>query len=120
VTGFGELGGRRRRLRGGTSGRAATSAVRWANSVGAALTSRRELGPAESHLMLGTGILLTVVAVVAILWPRILTIPIAVLAAWVGFASLLRAWRLGRERVVANSSGVLVGGATEPVPERLP
>ena len=95
----GSSGRRRRRLRDGTSGRAATSAVRWANSVGAALTSRRELGPAESHLMLGTGILLTVVAVVAVLWPRVLTIPIAVLAAWVGFASLLRAWRLGRERL---------------------
>jgi cardiolipin synthase len=38
-------GRRRHRMRGGTSGRAATSAVRWANSVGAALTSRRELGP---------------------------------------------------------------------------
>jgi cardiolipin synthase len=111
---------RRRRLRDGTSGRAATSAVRWANSVGAALTSRRELGPAESHLMLGAGILLAVVAVVALLWPRVLTIPIAVLAAWVGLASLLRAWRLARERVAGISAPVPLAGATGPVPERLP
>jgi cardiolipin synthase len=116
-------GGRSRRplrLRDGSSGRAATSAVRWANSVGAALTSRRELGPAESHLMLGAGILLTVVAVVALLWPLLLTIPIAVLAAWVGLASLLRAWRLGRERVASLASPAPLRGATEPAAERLP
>jgi cardiolipin synthase A/B len=116
----GERVRRRRRLRDGSSGRAATSAVRWANSVGAALTSRRELGPAESHLMLGAGIMLTVVAAVAILWPRVLTIPIAVLAAWVGLASLLRAWRLARERLAGQAPPVVLGGATEPVPERLP
>ena len=111
---------RRPRLRDGSSGRAATSAVRWANSVGAALTSRRELGPAESHLMLGAGILLTVVAIVAILWPRVLTIPFAMLAAWVGIASLLRAWRLARERIATAPPSVPLRGATEPVPERLP
>ena len=110
----------RRRLRDGSSGRAATSAVRWANSVGAALTNRRELGPAESHLMLGAGILLCVVAVVAVLWPWVLTIPIAALAAWVGIASLLRAWRLAQERLSATPPPVPMRGATEPVPERLP
>jgi hypothetical protein len=70
--------------------------------------------------MLGAGILLTVVAIVAVLWPRLLTIPIAVLAAWVGLASLLRAWRLARERVADMAPAVSMRGATEPVPERLP
>ena len=110
----------RRRPRDGSSGRAATSAVRWANSVGAALTNRRELGPAESHLMLGAGILLCVVAVVAVLWPWVLTIPLAALAGWVGIASLLRAWRLAQERLSATPPAVPMRGATEPVPERLP
>ena len=116
----GERSHRRRRLRDGSSSRAATSAVRWANSVGAALTSRRELGPAESHLMLGAGILLCVVAVVAVLWPRVLTIPLAALAAWVGIASLLRAWRLAQERISATRPPAPMRGATEPLPERLP
>jgi cardiolipin synthase len=111
---------RRRRMRGGSSGRAATSAVRWANSVSAALTSRRELGPAEGHLMLGAGLLLTVAAGVTVLWPRVVAIPLAVLAAWVGLASLLRAWRLSRDRIAGTAPATPAHGATGPVPERLP
>jgi cardiolipin synthase len=110
---------RRRALRERGSGRAATSAVRWANSVGAALTSRRELGPAESHLMLGAGILLAVVAVVGVLWPRVITIPLAILAAWVALTSLVRAWRLAREQDGAADLPS-IAGATEPLAKRLP
>lgn len=110
----------RPRLRRGSSSRAATSAVRWANSVSAALTSRRELGPAESHLMLGAGLLLTIAAAVAVLWPRVVAIPLAVLAAWVGITSLVRAWRLSRERISGAAPPVAVRGATEPAAERLP
>jgi hypothetical protein len=50
----------------------------------------------------------------------VLTIPIAALAAWVGIASLLRAWRLAQERLSATRPPVPMRGATEPVPERLP
>ncbi len=110
----------RPRLRRGSSSRAATSAVRWANSVSAALTSRRELGPAESHLMLGAGLLLTIAAMIAVLWPRVVAIPLAVLAAWVGITSLVRAWRLSRERMSGAAPPVAVRGATEPAAERLP
>ena len=111
---------RRRGLRERGSGRAATSAVRWANSVGAALTSRRELGPAESHLMLGAGILLAVVAVVGVLWPRVITIPLAIVAAWVALTSLVRAWRLAREQEVDVHLPSPISGATEPLAKRLP
>jgi cardiolipin synthase len=113
-------GPRRRRIRGASSGRAATSAVRLANSVGAALTSRRELGPAEGHLMLGAGLALTFAAVVAVLWPRVVAIPLALLGAWIGLASLLRAWRLSRESIAAEAPARPVHGATGPVAERLP
>ncbi len=113
-------GRRWRGLRERGSGRAATSAVRWANSVGAALTSRRELGPAESHLMLGAGVLLGVVAVVGVLWPRVITIPLAIVAAWVALTSLLRAWRLAREQEIGAEIHASISGATEPLTKRLP
>lgn len=109
-----------RRLRERGSGRAATSAVRWANSVGAVLTNRRELGTAEGRLMLGAGILLTAIALLAIFWPLVLTIPIAVLAAWVAFASFLRAWRMWRQRPKDSLMPAQVVGATGPAAERLP
>ena len=43
---------RRGRVRGGSSSRAAAGAMRFANSVGAAITDRRVLGDAESGLLL--------------------------------------------------------------------
>lgn len=109
----------RRQVRAASSGRAATTAARWANSVGAALTNRRELGPAEGRLMLAAGLVLTAAAAVAVIWPRIVTIPLALIAAWVGLASLVRAWRLSRDRVTAAPPRP-VPGATGSVTERLP
>ncbi len=38
--------------------------------------------------------LLLALAAVAVLIPRLLTIPVAVVAAWVGVTLLVRAWRL--------------------------
>lgn len=116
-------GGARRRWprpNDGSSGRAATSAVRWANSVGAALTSRRELGPTESRLMAVAGAALALLALVAFLWPRVVAIPIALVAFWVGVSSLIRAWRLSRRRTAPASKPLPVAGATIPAAERLP
>ena len=48
--------------------------------------------------MLGAGILLAVVAVIGVLWPRVITVPLATVAAWVALTSLVRAWRLAREQ----------------------
>lgn len=114
--------GRRRwrRLARGQSSRAATSAVRWVNSVGAAIANRRELGPAESRLMASIGLLLLVVAAVAVVWPRMVAIPVALLAFWLAVGSITRAWRLRTAPGLAAPSPKVVQGATEATPERLP
>ena len=72
----------RGRARGGSSGRAAAGALRLANTMSAAMTNRRVLGPAEST-SLGVGaIALAVIALAAFLVPRLVAWPIGALAAW--------------------------------------
>jgi cardiolipin synthase len=70
------------------------------SAVGAAITNHRTLGAAEAKAMGGGGILLVLIAIVALLWPRLLTVPLAVLLLWVAAALFARAWRLrhGGER----------------------
>ncbi len=82
---------------GGSSGRAAASALRIANSVGAAITNRRALGPAESGPLLIAGAVLLVIAILALIWPRMIAWPFAVLAIWIG-ASLLARYLASRKR----------------------
>ena len=83
------------RRAGGSSGRAAASALRLAHSMGSALGNRRVLGHGEmSSLPWIAGVLL-VFAIVAIAWPRLLAWPLALLAAWLGLAVAARylRWR---------------------------
>lgn len=89
---------RRRRQRGFVSSgsAAAAGAIRVANAVGAAMANRRLLGPAECGLLLATGVLLLVVASLGAIWPRLLALPAAGLACYVGLALLWRAHRLRR------------------------
>ncbi|MBA8884854.1 phospholipase D-like domain-containing protein [Dokdonella fugitiva] len=81
---------RNARAQGGSSGRAAAGALRLANSIGAAITNRRVLGPAECAPLLVAGISLLVAAVLALAWPRLVAWPLAVLATWIGIALVAR------------------------------
>jgi len=82
--------------RRGSPGRLAAGAVGLGSAVSAAIINHRALGPAESKVLaLGGGLLLVIMAV-AVAIPRLLTIPIAVLAAWMATTLLVRAWRLRR------------------------
>jgi cardiolipin synthase A/B len=84
---------------GGSSGRAAAGALRIANSVGAALTNRRVLGDSSSGpLFIGT-LALTMLAVIAILWPAWIGWPFGVLAGWFALNLGIRAWRVQRRRL---------------------
>jgi cardiolipin synthase len=88
----------RPRRPGGSSGRAAAGALRIANTVGAALTDRRVLGDTETGPLL-TGIgALAVLAVVAALWPAVVSWPLAVLSGWFAFNLGIRGWRIQRQR----------------------
>ena len=87
-----------RRALSGSAGRAAAGAVGVGAAVGAALTSRRSLGPAEANLLGVVALILIALAALAVLWPPALAYPIAVIAAWAGIVALLRARTLWRER----------------------
>jgi cardiolipin synthase A/B len=76
---------------GGSAGRAAAGALRVANTVGAAMTDSRVLGSAEADLMLGVGLALLALSLVAFAWPRIAAFPLALIGAWIGVSLLIRA-----------------------------
>ncbi len=90
--------GRRPHLvrQGGSSGRAAAGALRLANSMSAAITNRRVLGPAESTSLGGGALVLAALAAVSIFWPAVIAWPLAGLALW--FAIILAARYLGALR----------------------
>jgi cardiolipin synthase len=79
---------------GGSASRAAAGALRIGNSVTAALTDRRVLGPAEAGVMAKVGVVLVALAAAGIAWPEILAIPFAILGGWIGAALVIRAIRL--------------------------
>lgn len=85
---------RHRRSRGGSASRAAAGALRLSNTVGAAITSRRVLGPAEAGTMTGFAVALLAFAALAVLWPWLITIPLALLAGWFAVSLLVQAHQL--------------------------
>jgi cardiolipin synthase len=88
----------RPRRPGGSTSRAAAGALRIANTVGAVLTDRRVLGDTERGPLLVGIIVLTVLAVVAIAWPKALSWPIATFSVWFAFNLAIRLWRLRRRK----------------------
>jgi cardiolipin synthase A/B len=91
---------------GGSSSRAAAGALRIANSVGAALSSRqlRDDNP-NGPLLLGT-LLLAAVAVVAVLWPAWIAWPVGALCGWFSLSLGVRAWRHRGKRLETRGGRV--------------
>ena len=92
-----------RPARRGSPGRLAAGAVGLGSAVSAAITNHRALGPAEAKVMALAGAILMVIAVLAVAAPRLLTVPLAVLALWIGVTLLVRAWRLRRFRAAPEA-----------------
>ena len=84
---------------GGSTGRAAAGAVRLGNAIGAAITEHRVLEPGEGRLIASVGLALLALAAVGLIWPRVIMVPLAVIAIWVGGALLARGFGLQRTRV---------------------
>jgi cardiolipin synthase len=78
------------RARGGSSGRAAAGALRLANSVSAAISNRRVLGPSESGPLLWSGLLLLVASAIGFVWPRVVAWPLTALTLWIGVSLVVR------------------------------
>ena len=62
------------------------------------MTGRRVLGPAEAKIMAAAGIALLLLGLLAAVWPRLIAVPLAVIAIWLAASLLFRAWTLRRER----------------------
>lgn len=93
---------RRAVRRPGSAGRAAAGAVSIGSAMGAAMTGRRVLGPAEARIMGAAGIALLVLGLLALVWPRVIAVPLGVIAIWLAASLLLRARTLHRERTRAR------------------
>jgi cardiolipin synthase len=94
-------GGRARRPapgQGGSAGRAAAGALRLSNTMGAAITDRRVLTPVEASIVAKLGVALIVLAVLALLWPMLVAVPIAVLVLWLGGALVAKGYVLYRQQ----------------------
>ena len=86
----------RRGSRRGSAGRAAAGAIGIGNAVGAAITNRRVLGPAEARVMAVAASLLLLLSIVAVKWPRGVTFPLAFFGTWISIALFIRAYKLHR------------------------
>ena len=122
-TDAGSVGGARRvsrRAVSGSAGRAAAGAFSVGSALGAALTDRRILGPAEAGLLfLMSGVAIGI-GVLAALWPRVLAWPVALVAMWSGIAWAakgisLRRGRRGGPRVEQLEDAM--SGSGEQAPE---
>ncbi|HEY0173378.1 MAG TPA: phospholipase D-like domain-containing protein [Pyrinomonadaceae bacterium] len=85
-----------RTSRKGSTSRAAAGFIGVGSAVGAAITNRRVLGPAEARLMGMAGATLLALSMVAMKWPRGLTYPLAFIGTWVALSLFIRAYKLHR------------------------
>jgi cardiolipin synthase len=81
----------------GSVGRAGAGAIRLGNTLGAAITNHRILGPAEARITGIGGLLLLILALIGIFLPRGLSIPLAVICGWLAVSFLIRTYKLARE-----------------------
>jgi cardiolipin synthase len=79
---------------GGRAARAAAGALRIGNTVSSAFSNRRILGPAEAGMMFSFALGFLVFAAVVLMLPLAVTVPLALLALWIGLTLLVRAWRI--------------------------
>ena len=97
---------RSRRGRGmgvsGSASRAAAGALRLGNTVGAAMTNRRVLGPAEAGIMVWGAVAILLLVAVGLTWPRLIVVPLAALGLWVGVSLLVRAHLLRQQQRQAS------------------
>jgi cardiolipin synthase A/B len=87
---------RRPKLAAGSSGKAAAGALSIGSAVGAAISNRRTLGPAEARALAGAGLLLVAFAAAALVWPRLVSIPVALFCGWLAISLFIHALRLHR------------------------
>jgi cardiolipin synthase len=74
-------------------GRFLAGAFGMGSSVGATLTRRRALGPAEAGILTAGGLSLIALGLLALVFPIILAYPVALVGIWIGAVLLSRAFK---------------------------
>lgn len=82
----------------GGGGRAAASAIRFGNALGAAFTGRRVIEPVEARMTVTAGAAFLLLALLFGFFPRGLAYPLLALFVWFGIALLYRGYLLRRSR----------------------
>ncbi|MBZ5659614.1 MAG: cardiolipin synthase B [Acidobacteriia bacterium] len=78
----------------GSGGRAMVGLLRAGNTLGAAITSRRGLGPPEVGALAISAALVLCVTILGAIWPLVISIPVVLFCVWVVLALLVRIYRL--------------------------
>jgi cardiolipin synthase len=117
----GERSTKRQRVHGagGSSSRAAAGVLRLAHNMSAALGTQRVLGRAEANTLPWATVALLSFAVVAIVWPRAIAWPLAVVCALLGFslfAGFVRAHKAAASRPPAKVPAATTEAAAESAP----
>lgn len=81
---------------GGSVGRAVAGAIRIGSAVGAAFTNRRVLAPAEARLTLTGAVVLSALAILFAVFPRVLAYPLVFVLAWIALGLFYKAYELHR------------------------
>ena len=89
-----EPGSRRKRLGAGSAGRTAATAIGFGSAMGAALTDHRTLDPTEAGSLMIFGVIFLVLALLSVIWPRLITLPLAGLLGLMAISLLTRAYKL--------------------------
>jgi cardiolipin synthase len=99
------------RTRGRSTTRAAAAgAIRISRTLGAALTRRREVGPAEAINLFWSSLIFLSLGVLAFFVPKAISLPFSVITLWFAIAGLFQAWRLYARETTRET--------TEPVEDR--
>ena len=102
--------------RGSSGGRAVAGAFRIGSTVSAAVTDRRVLEPIEAHIALLAGSALVGLVCFALWFPRGFAYPVAVLAAWLAVALLVRGFKLLRRRNRERQRAEVTTSPSQPQP----
>ena len=83
------------------------------HTLGAALTKRREVGPAEAINLFWSSLIFLALGALAFFVPKAISIPFMVLTIWWAVAGLFQSWRLYKTAEVAESPED-TGDVTQP------
>jgi cardiolipin synthase A/B len=103
---------------GGSASKAAAGALRIGRAVSAALSEQRVLGKTDTRLVGFAGMILLAIAVLGLLLPLVVIVPLALVLVWMGFALLVRATSLHKERRSQGLPSTRVRPATSVDPAR--